>query len=943
MRFNVPSPVSLLSIAMATVLGAGFAPGALAQVTFNGAPATVVSGLQSGMSVAVDTTGNLYVGDIATETVYKETLSGGVYTQTVIVSGVTPYGVAVDGTGKVYVSDIGGNRILLETPSGGSYTQSTLDSNIEAPLGLALDASGNLYVGGDDGEVFKETLSGGIFTQSTIGNTADENLSVAVDSNGNVYATGTDNGNILLETLSGGSYTQSTLFSGLNQPWGIAVDSAGNIYISSARAGEVLKETRSGSSYTESIIAAGLNFPTGMILDGPGQLFVNDNNDGTVIRLQLNADFGPVSIGTLSNTISLPFTVTSGTTIGSVSVLTTGLPNKDFLDAGSSTCTAQTYASATDCVVNVLFSGRSPGSRRGAVVLTDGAGNALATVPLSGIATGPQQEFFPSTTTVRNSTTSRPLMLAVDGNSSVFIPDANNGQIVKVTSAGVSSLLVSGLTTPTAVAVDGAGNLHVTNNATDVTTITPNGAQSSVTVAGAANLVGIALDAVGNQYVTDQNTGTAYKIALDGTQSTFASGFTSANGVAVDTAGNVYVSSTSDGTISKITPAGVKTSVATGLNGPEGLAVDAAGDVYYALSGNSTIGEVPSGGSPTTLQTNASGTPVGLAIDSSGDLFFSDTTLATVSRLNRQIPPTLAFATTVAGGTSSDSPKIAAMQNTGNAPLTIASVVYPVDFPEDAVGSGSDCVAGPLATSGVCTFFVDFKPTSAGGTGTTLNLLENVKVTANNYNQPGILFRINTTGTVTKRVSSLVLSASSLTPLIGSSYTITATASGGGATPTGTVTFYSGNVFLATGTLNGSGAATITGNLPSGLHTITATYGGDAVYTISTAAPLKVTVQKMVTSVSVVSSVNPAASGTSITFTATVPTTLTGIAPTGKVSFFYSGVLVGQANIVNGASNTATLTTSALTATHTMTVTYLGDVNYASVSNTVGVRQTITP
>jgi hypothetical protein len=89
--------------------------------------------------------------------------------------------------------------------------------------------------------------------------------------------------------------------------------------------------------------------------------------------------------------------------------------------------------------------------------------------------------------------------------------------------------------------------------------------------------------------------------------------------------------------------------------------------------------------------------------------------------------------------------------------------------------------------------------------------------------------------------------------------------------------------------------------------------------------------------------VNPAASGTSITFTATVPTTLTGIAPTGKVSFFYSGVLVGQANIVNGASNTATLTTSALTATHTMTVTYLGDVNYASVSNTVGVRQTITP
>jgi sugar lactone lactonase YvrE len=668
-------------------------------------------------------------------------------------------------------------------------------------------------------------------------------------------------------------------------------------------------------------------------------LFIDESGNGSIVELRTSINFGTASIGSPTSLVALPFSINAGTTVGSVSVLTTGLPNKDFLDAGASTCTAKTYASTTNCVVNVLFSGRSPGSRRGAVVLADGAGNALATVPLTGTATGPQQEFFPSTATVINAATSRPLMLAVDGNSNVFIPDADNGQIVKVTSAGVSSLLASGLSTPTAVAVDGAGNLHVTNNGTSVTRITPSGTQNSVTVAGAANLVGIALDAAGNQYVTDQNTGKVFKIALNAAQSTFASGFASANGVAVDAVGNVYVSDTTGGTISKITPAGVKTSLATGLNGPEGLAVDAAGDVYYALSGTSTIGEVPLGGSPTALQANGSGTPVGLAIDSSGNLFFSDTTLATVSRLNRQIPPALAFAQTVAGGTSSDSPKSASMQNIGNAPLTIASVVYPIDFPEDDSGSGTDCVAGPLASASLCTFSVDFKPISAGGSGTTVNLLENIKVTSNNYNQPGILSRIITSGTETKVASTLVLSASNLAPTIGTSYTITASASGSGSTPTGTVTFYSGGSFLATGTLDGSGATILTPNLTTGTHTITATYGGDTGYSTASAPLLTVMVEKAVTSVSLESSLNPAAAGTPVTFTATVPTTVTGIAPTGKVMFYAGGVGIGSGTLLG---NVATFTSSSLT-THTITAMYLGDRTYASVKSTVGIAEQITP
>ena len=61
----------------------------------------------------------------------------------------------------------------------------------------------------------------------------------------------------------------------------------------------------------------------------------------------------------------------------------------------------------------------------------------------------------------------------------------------------------------------------------------------------------------------------------------------------------------------------------------------------------------------------------------------------------------------------------------------------------------------------------------------------------------------------------------------GEAVTFTATVTGAGGTPTGTVTFYDGTASLGTGTLNGSGVATLTTSaLIVGVHPISATYGG---------------------------------------------------------------------------------------------------------------------
>lgn len=65
---------------------------------------------------------------------------------------------------------------------------------------------------------------------------------------------------------------------------------------------------------------------------------------------------------------------------------------------------------------------------------------------------------------------------------------------------------------------------------------------------------------------------------------------------------------------------------------------------------------------------------------------------------------------------------------------------------------------------------------------------------------------------------------------VGQTITLTATWSGSGPVPTGTITFMDGTTVLGTVTLvNGVGTLTLS-NLPQGSRTITTEYSGDATY-----------------------------------------------------------------------------------------------------------------
>ena len=245
-----------------------------------------------------------------------------------------------------------------------------------------------------------------------------------------------------------------------------------------------------------------------------------------------------------------------------------------------------------------------------------------------------------------------PSGVAVDSAGNLYVADADNHTIRKVTAAGVVTTLAGtagvfgstdGMGTaarfngPRGVAVDGAGNVYVADTLNyTIRKVTATGVVT--TLAGIAGFAGSA-----------DGTGTAARFFVP-------------SGVAVDSAGNVYVADTGNHTIRKITAAGVVTTLAgtagmvgsadgTGadarFSNPSGVAVDSAGNVYVADEFNHTIRKVTAGGVVTTLAGtagmagSADGTgaaarfnlPAGVAVDGAGNVYVADSANDTIRKV----------------------------------------------------------------------------------------------------------------------------------------------------------------------------------------------------------------------------------------------------------------------------------------------------------------------
>lgn len=191
-------------------------------------------------------------------------------------------------------------------------------------------------------------------------------------------------------------------------------------------------------------------------------------------------------------------------------------------------------------------------------------------------------------------------------------------------------------------------------------------------------------------------------------------------------------------------------------------------------------------------------------------------------------------------------------------------------------------------------------------------------------------FTASTSASLTQTINqatSATTVASNLNPATFSQsvvFTATVQPSAGGA-PTGTVTLLDGTTSLGSSSLSSGGNAQFTvGGLFAGTHSVTAVYGGDANFTASTSAALVETVSQGSTSTAISSSANPSAFDQTVTFTATVQPPAGTIA-TGTMTFMDGSTSLGSATL---SSNSAQLTVSALTVgTHSVTAAYAGSAN----------------
>jgi hypothetical protein len=258
--------------------------------------------------------------------------------------------------------------------------------------------------------------------------------------------------------------------------------------------------------------------------------------------------------------------------------------------------------------------------------------------------------------------------VAVDASGDVYVADAYDSEVEKVTPAGQLSVIAgtgtfgtptagtatsSRLNDPTGVAVDAAGDVYIADYQNDVVEkLTPSGqlsifagevgnangtpTQGSATATAIGQPFGVAVDGAGNVYISAS--ARLYKVTPSGQLSFYAGNGTTGTPtpgmatssplgapaeLAVDSAGDLFAADPDAN--EKVTPGGMLSIVAgNGTSGvpvpgpatssplyyPTGIAVDAAGDLYIADNGNEDVEEVTPGGMLSVIAgDNSYGTP----------------------------------------------------------------------------------------------------------------------------------------------------------------------------------------------------------------------------------------------------------------------------------------------------------------------------------------------
>jgi sugar lactone lactonase YvrE len=488
------------------------------------------------VGIAIDKTGNLYIADSNNRRIRMVAASTGIIS-TIAGAGPRGYtgdggpatqatltfasGIAVDSSGNVYVADVYNSAIrkistggMITTVAGGQGgfggdNGPATKAGLSGPMGVTVDASGNLYIADTSNERVRYVSASGIITTiagtGTVGfsgdgspataATLDDPVAVAPDASGAVYVADMANGRVrrfvvggnmatfagtAISVGDGGPSTQARL----DNPMSAAVDSSGNLYIADGSANRVRKVTPSGTITTvagngEAAYGgdngpgplAALNDPDAVAVDSAGNVYIADYSNSRIRRVDASTgiittfagngnccyagagtggDGGPATAATLHNPTSL---AVDGA--GNV-YLVDAVQNNNIYDPRA------IRRVTTDGKINIWASG------------------ATTTVGYSGDGGSPLQAEFGYS-----------ISIAAGAGGTLYIADTSNNRIRKIDPAGSTISLVAGngqsgdpgnggpalsasVTGPSSVALDAAGNLYVGETGV-VRQITPSG------------------------------------------------------------------------------------------------------------------------------------------------------------------------------------------------------------------------------------------------------------------------------------------------------------------------------------------------------------------------------------------------------------------------------------------------------------------------------------
>jgi len=728
-------------------------------------------------------TGYTYAGDFPTMNPYQANSAGGVdgFVTEVSADGASlvystylggsnydyPYGIALDGSGDIYVAGTtnsldfpvanafqgtasanqngyyGQYGFLTKfTPDGATLTYSTYYAGSQNVVqscygqpcwpgpyssvsGIAVDAGGNVYVGGVTNTYDFPVTEGAYETTNTT--TYDEQVGVV--------GKFSPSGNLVYSTYFAAVPANNYYFV-VNA---IAVDSAGSAYLvgydytralplttpnlcdptqSGCSVGYITKFDPTGSSLVYSTyVATSIDaYPQSVLVDASGDAYVLSQSGGGDPSQLVNP------IETFSNQEDLFIQEIDPT--GSIQLFSTFLggygndyPGGIALDSAAAIYVTG-YTNSSDFPVTAAALQNTLG------------GNNDAFVSKIGTAAAPAVSISPSL-----------VQFSIRPVGSVSQPNTS-----LLRNMGSAALTISNLTT--------TGDFSVTNDC-----------GTSVAAAGTCTFtVTFSPTAPGPRYgsimIEDDGAGSPHFINLVGNGATAVADLTPAS----LSFPSLQINQTSSAQTASLTNNGNATLVISAIavtgdyaqtdNCPASLGIGSS--CTFQITFTPTAGGARNG--TLSITDNAPGSPHTVALTGSGYV-----TTATVA------PSSLAFGNQTLGGTSAG--QSVTMTNTGANPIAVSAVAASGDFAET-----DNCTSAPVAVEGSCTIHVTFSPTVGGSRSGTLTISDNAQGNPHTVSLSGT----GMAGVAQLSASSLTFSALTV-GTASSAQTITVTNSGNGA------------------------------------------------------------------------------------------------------------------------------------------------------------------